>query len=695
MSRFSVKIFFILFVALFLFAPNFLFAATYNSSNSASYKQNIGINRGLVTWWTFDGADISGATVVDRGTNGTNGTLTANVSRAAGKIGQGIKIADTNVSYVNTTLPTTYSVGTISFWAKNIKQTTRGLVDSANMFVRSDGNTITLGKHSAGAMSSSPTGIYFGNFSNIVITFSSGTVNIYKNGIFNSSGTVADLALATDLRFGQDDTGACGGVLDDFRLYNRVLSTSEIKQLYALGGNKAAASTVGKGGSLTSGLVGHWTFDGADTTVTTVSDKSGQGNNGTRYGGVLIINGKLGQAMKFDGTTGYVLTSSPAGYSASTQNHTYSAWVYRTSACPSSYCWVINNGGNSDGSSLIIGSSLKIGYFFGGGAAVTYGNGDVTANTWHHIATVYNSTTNKVTFYLNGGYDGTSAALGAWSVGTGAVAFGRWGANNNHYLGGRIDDARIYSRVLSPSEIKQLYAMGGGTTANAPAPTTKSYVSGGLKSDLVGHWTFDGMDTTATTASDKSGQGNSGTRYGGIMVAAGKLGQALKFNGSTGYLDLGSPALLNLNNNFTVSVWIRVTNAAMIVNNSGGIVSWGEQSAGKRRSLILWNGGSGNNFYAINSGFGAAANIIGTSNVADDKWHHLAAVTNSSNFASIYVDGVLQNSGAVTYDSFVYSGTNIGRTQYPEYFPGSIDDIRIYSRALSASEIKQLYQMGK
>ena len=65
----------------------------------------------------------------------------------------------------------------------------------------------------------------------------------------------------------------------------------------------------------------------------------------------------------------------------------------------------------------------------------------------------------------------------------------------------------------------------------------------GLTNDLVGHWTFDGphMGGAGTTATDISGQGNHGTLTNGPVRAAGKLGQALEFDGGNDYVSVGSP----------------------------------------------------------------------------------------------------------------------------------------------------------
>jgi Concanavalin A-like lectin/glucanases superfamily len=106
------------------------------------------------------------------------------------------------------------------------------------------------------------------------------------------------------------------GRLDDVRVYNRALSATDVANLYA-GGSIGATRENASSANLTmgttlgpaNGLVGHWTFDGADVTDK-VYDRSGQGNNGYWNGSATSSAktiGKLGQALNFNGTTNFGL----------------------------------------------------------------------------------------------------------------------------------------------------------------------------------------------------------------------------------------------------------------------------------------------------------------------------------------------------------------------------------------------------
>ena len=113
--------------------------------------------------------------------------------------------------------------------------------------------------------------------------------------------------------------------------------------------------------------------------------------------------------------------------------------------------------------------------------------------------------------------------------------------------------------------MQQLYSQGVATHVSASpkvGPTTSC--TSGLSCGLVGYWTFDGKDTpwtssSAATTLDKSGNGNTGTLTNMLQSTApvpGKIGQALKFDGSSGYVDIGTNSSLHPAN-ITVSFWIK------------------------------------------------------------------------------------------------------------------------------------------
>ena len=170
---------------------------------------------------------------------------------------------------------------------------------------------------------------------------------------------------------------------------------------------------------------------------------------------------------------------------------------------------------------------------------------------------------------------------------------------------------------------------------------------------------MDGPDTL-TNIADKSGQGDTGNLIhggSGTTTAPGKVGQALTFDGVNDYVTLGA----SYNGVQSVAFWIQVstsTTLQKILDLNG-------------TATVTIDSGTlnGNNFTSPTRYVdGAAASAIN-----DTNWHHVAITTGTGINAS---------------------AMDIGRIS-AAYLGGSLDDVRVYSRALSAAEVLQLYNLGR
>jgi len=128
----------------------------------------------------------------------------------------------------------------------------------------------------------------------------------------------------------------------------------------------------------------------------------------------------------------------------------------------------------------------------------------------------------------------------------------------------------VYNRVFSPSEILQLYKL-GNDTVNASQTSM-------LSTGLVGLWSLDGPDKAGTMVYDRSGSGNGGTIVGASIKVAGKLWQALNFNGTTNRITIPDSASLRSPTKFSIGAWVNMKSNAgtqLILWHGLGGSTWG------------------------------------------------------------------------------------------------------------------------
>ena len=214
-----------------------------------------------------------------------------------------------------------------------------------------------------------------------------------------------------------------------------------------------------------------------------------------------------------------------------------------------------------------------------------------------------------------------------------------------------------------------------------------------VDSSLIGYWELD--ESSGSIAADSTDCSKNGTLVNmedSDWVAAGeKPGNALDFDGVDEYVEIAGYKGVTGSDPRTVAAWIKT-------NTTGEIITWGTNSAGKKWIFRVrdTNGTAGAIRVEVHSGY-----IVGNTDVRDGDWHHVAAVLQEGDSdvsdVKLYVDGVEETVySAVIAEPIntaigadvkigVFSGNGGDR-----YFTGQIDDVRIYSRALSATEILNL-----
>src|SRR3989344_2115998 len=230
---------------------------------------------------------------------------------------------------------------------------------------------------------------------------------------------------------------------------------------------------------------------------------------------------------------------------------------------------------------------------------------------------------------------------------------------------------------------------------------------------LVGHWTFDGADVTDKVY-DKSGQGNTGAMINmstSTSPAKGKIGQALNFDGVNDYVAVDSVFTTN-QTELTMSAWVNFKSFNQppgVIMNSPIISGWDTWSGGSQKGYqvrishntfdyTMWN---------ININDGVNYNTTLYDNISDasftakyaNKWIHAVATFKGGQYVKLYLDGELKitNTSSIPSEMVpeVRSTDWIGRTNINGgYSSAVIDEVRVYNRALSASEVKSLYNQS-
>jgi hypothetical protein len=456
--------------------------------------------------------------------------------------------------------------------------------------------------------------------------------------------------------------------------------------MYCNGG--AWVSMGGPVGNTTNNLVGWWKLD--DGAGTSAVDSSGNGNTGTLNNSpTWTTSGMNGGALTFNGTNQYL--SAPNAPSLDLTTFTVSVWV-NFSSPPSTYVTLISNyaGGVSDNYNLTLqGGNYQVCSFQDAGANFrSTGLGWVpTPGVWYQVACTFDGST--ISLYINGALAASSPQPYTPKVGTSGLTIGASHTHTTYFFPGTIDDIRVYNRALSATDIKTLYTSTGGG-------------SGDINTGLKGYWKFD--EGSGTAANDSSGNNNAGTLTNSpTWTTSGKINDALTFNGTNSYVTMGNVASMNSLTAVTVSAWIKSSSSGAnagagndheVVDKS---ICTGAANDGPFE-LMVSNAGSEKASFAVYPSGGVPGNVYisgdSTTNVDDGNWHLLVGTYDGSN-ASIWVDGTLQNFytlGAVTLSSntnpFEIGGCVNGATFI---WSGTIDDVRVYSRALSPSDVLTLY----
>ncbi len=303
----------------------------------------------------------------------------------------------------------------------------------------------------------------------------------------------------------------------------------------------------------------------------------------------------------------------------------------------------------------------------------------INDNQWHHVGFVADRDSN-VKFYTDGELvDTCSSATNDGTVSNDEDFKIGVDRNGSTYWDGSIDEPKIYSYARSADEVKADY-YDGAVKIGEVDPNEA------LSEGLVGYWKMD--ETSANTCTggvndscDSSGNGNDGAWTGNATNANGKFGNGVTFDGDGDYMTVTDANSLDVTQ-VTIAAWV---NPNDITDTWGRVVD-------KANSYILH----------VTSGEVAQCNIyadasgdVGTASLTQNEWAHIVCTYDGEN-VRVYKNGVLQDTTArtgniATTANNVYIGGNTGGTRD---FNGELDETRIYNRALSDREVRQLYNFA-
>ncbi len=469
------------------------------------------------------------------------------------------------------------------------------------------------------------------------------------------------------------------------------------------------------------GLVAWYPFNG------NANDESGNGNHGTVNGATLVVdrNGNTSSAYSFNGISDFIDLQSTNGLNSS-QGISMTMW----------FKWNGPNGINNHQFIYLIAPNPNGGIVVSDNSVLSADvancncvndigiSTSIEQSVWYFVALTYELNTGVLKMYINGVEVGTSQEemYQYYTTNNDGDRFGNYHFNSHYFLG-EIDDAALFNRSLSPSEVYNIYngtlSVSGCTNTmacnyNASATLddgsctfpTQTYLNcdgtcindtdaDGICNELevalpvnlpanglVAWYPFNG------NANDESGNGNHGVVNGATLTSDrnGNGNSAYLFNGINNNI-VSTPNLPASNSPRTISLWTKTN------SSSAGLMSAAAYGSGAGGYVIfpafILNS---NGKYYFESG-SSSNQLFSESSVSDNNWHQITLTYSGQNTpVRMYVDGML-NASSVNLDLITENSPFvIGSASWADlWFSGSIDDIAIYNRALTQEEITALY----
>ncbi len=415
-----------------------------------------GINKGLVAYYPFKG------NLIDSSGNGHNGTIVGNISyttdhlgnaNSALRLGSGYVVTDNFFNFQRT------DSFTVAMWFTLKGTNTSGRLISTEC---PEGNfRIGGGSNGIYAFQYGDDYVYdtvaLNTWNHLVFVYNNRKIKLYKNGVLKYKGydnSTEALHYCAPFTIGAKASSAYDewqGKIEGLRVYNRPLSQSEVTQLFD-------TSQL----NVSQGLIAYYPFNG------NANDNSGNNNNGTVQNAKLTVDrfGNLNNAYSFDGFSSYITIPSNSQLNL-IDNFSISSWfkmkayatTYNASMIISKHDGDVGNDGFIYGILNPYHNNNQILIFGANGSVYPNPLTYVTTDKWYNYVVTYDKVNGLLNYYLNGVLASSQNSTINMLPNNLDVTIGYQKSTYGTYLDyftGKIDDIRIYNRVLSNIEVRYL-----------------------------------------------------------------------------------------------------------------------------------------------------------------------------------------------------------------------------------------------
>ncbi len=581
-------------------------------------------------------------------------------------------------SYIQTSLSQNSNKIAISFWME--ADATGGtspilMINNRNGVIvpyayGTGSNSITANTGNQNILLNSTT--FTSQWNHIVINMT-GWESSYTAGAFGVSINMevfvngSSIGTTTNKPYGQSDGTRLGrsngtyyfdGKLDQVRIFNKALSSSEVSTLY--GETATVYTPTTDTNNYQDTVTAYYKFDNSAEDETTNYD-------GTESN-ITYEFGRYGTAAVFNGSNSGITTGLGNSQLSVSSAWSCSCWIYSSSFSNATNILGMEDSASPySGWSLYQSTSAGLQPMVNGNAVGTAKT--LTANQWYNVVLTYSGTVLK--FYVDGTQIGSDVTI---SISTPSSNFDIGNLGIYNVYSGKVDQVRIYDSVLDATAVDNLY-----NEKQAYIVKNHSDPFGDGNSVLL--YRFDNSHVDSTGNYD-------GTKSSGVIYSTDAAVGTHSVELSNGENIHINHSISITNYNFSCAFWMKSTqsdSAIQIVILKVPFFDFvrGSTISGQY-SFRIYDGSTVVHSTSTDYDF-----------IHDGNWHHIAATHNGSSF-NCYIDGVLVDSvsSSLTSPSITSQNNRIGVRSdgnTANSFNGKIDSFRFFNRALDGDEVFKLY----